>query len=115
MKTNEKLQVAEAGSRKDGKRTSQEFFIRRPDDDVSLAADIIDPDTSEPSEMLAQRLVDCWNGCMAIKKPEAINSLVGIAEDIAVALRYPRGSEAQVRCLEEIGQDAAYILKSARE
>lgn len=36
--------------------------------------------------------------------------LQGIVEDIQVALRYPRGSEAQVRCLEEIGEDAKYAL-----
>lgn len=30
---------------------------------------------------------------------------------INTCLQYPRGSEAQVRCLEEVGQDAAYYDK----
>jgi len=30
---------------------------------------------------------------------------------IKTCLSYPRGSEAQVRCLEEVGQDAAYLDK----
>ncbi len=32
---------------------------------------------------------------------------------IATCLAYPRGSEAQVRCLEEVGQDASHYEKKA--
>lgn len=32
------------------------------------------------------------------------------AEGIKTCLSYPRGSEAQVRCLEEIGEDVAFYL-----
>ncbi len=32
---------------------------------------------------------------------------------IATCLAYPRGSEAQVRCLEEVGQDASHYGKKA--
>lgn len=66
---NDKIQVAEAGSWKDGVRTSTEYFIRRPDDDISIAADIIDPITEQPSEEVAQRLVTLWNEFVGIPDP----------------------------------------------
>lgn len=37
-------------------------------------------------------------------------SLHAIAESVLTALRYPRGSEAQVRAFDEIGQDAQAVL-----
>ena len=43
-------QVAEAGSWKDGIRTSKEYFVRRPDDDVAIASEILNPEDSTPSE-----------------------------------------------------------------
>lgn len=48
-------EVAEAGSWKDGKRTSMEYFVRRPGDDVAIASDIIDPANDDaPSEVNAR-------------------------------------------------------------
>ncbi len=41
-------------------------------------------------------------------------ALLAIAEGVLMALRYPRGSEAQVRCLEEVGQDAELAIKAAK-
>lgn len=46
-------EYAEAGTFKRGSFSLDEYFVRRPEDDVSIAADIIDPDTCEPSEALA--------------------------------------------------------------
>jgi hypothetical protein len=48
-------EIAEAGSWKDGKRTSTEYFVRRPGDDVAIASEIIDPaNNDEPSEANAR-------------------------------------------------------------
>ncbi len=44
----------------------------------------------------------------------ATQSLEEFAVGIKVALDYSRGSEAQVRCLEEIGQDALTYLKAGQ-
>jgi len=47
--------MAEAGSWKDGKRTSTEYFVRRPGDDVAIASEIIDPANDDaPSEANAR-------------------------------------------------------------
>jgi len=40
------------------------------------------------------------------------NHIETLCHGITTCLAYPRGSEAQVRCLEEVGQDAAYIAKN---
>jgi hypothetical protein len=46
-----------------------------------------------------------------VEQPTALS----IAEGVVAALSYPRGSEAQIRCLEETGQDAkAFIARSVR-
>lgn len=37
--------------------------------------------------------------------------LLAIAEFVLIALKYPRGSEAQVRAFEEIGQDVRNIVE----
>lgn len=42
---------------------TDEYFIRRPGDDVAVAAEVIDPETGKPSEVNARRLVACWNAC----------------------------------------------------
>ena len=48
-------EVAEAGSWAGGKRTSMEYFVRRPGDDVAIASEIIDPANDDaPSEANAQ-------------------------------------------------------------
>lgn len=39
--------------------------------------------------------------------------LAGVARGVLTALSYPRGSEAQVRCLEEVGQDAKRAIGGA--
>ena len=44
----------------------------------------------------------------------AAPDLLSIAESLQVAISYPRGSEAQVRCLEEIAQDAERIIAKAK-
>ncbi len=46
-------EVAEAGGYESGRFHLDEYFVRRPGDDVAIAADIIDPDTCEPSKDLA--------------------------------------------------------------
>lgn len=37
--------------------------------------------------------------------------LLAVAEGILTTLSYPRGSEAQVRCLEEVGQDVRALIE----
>ena len=49
------------------------------------------------------------NGNLVAAAPD----LLSIAEGVRVALSYPRGSEAQVRCLEEVGQEARAAIKKA--
>jgi hypothetical protein len=48
------------------------------------------------------------------ERDEVREHVTRLCQCIATTLAYPRGSEAQVRCLEEIGQDAAYILKNLK-
>ena len=48
--TREPWEVAEACSYENGKRVDVELFVRRPEDDVSVAAQILDPETSKPSQ-----------------------------------------------------------------
>jgi hypothetical protein len=38
-----------------------------------------------------------------------VERLQRIERGVLICLEYPRGSEAQVRCLEELGQDAAAL------
>lgn len=56
-----------------------EHFIRRPGDNVLIAADIIDPETGLPSEEIARRLVACWNACEGVSTDdiEAISRNTG--------------------------------------
>lgn len=68
--------------------------------------------------------IDCLNLTNANLIVEAVNShatllrerdqLAAIARGVLTALEYPRGSEAQVRCLEEVGQDAQSALASVQ-
>ncbi len=62
--------MAEAGSWKDGKRTSTEYFVRRPGDDVAIASDIIDPANDDaPSEA---------NARLIAAAPDLLEALEGI-------------------------------------
>lgn len=67
------LEASRAGFGSKSGIVIDEYFIRRPGDDVSVAADVIDPETGEPSESNARRLVACWNACQSITT-EAIES-----------------------------------------
>jgi hypothetical protein len=61
-------EVARGGSYKNGKYQLSEYFVRRPEDDVSIAADIIDPATSLPSKANAALIAaspDLLAGCEA--------------------------------------------------
>lgn len=60
------LEFSSAGHGSNGGITVDEHFIRRPEDDVAVAAEIIDPETGVPSESNARRLVACWNACQNI-------------------------------------------------
>lgn len=60
------LEFSSAGHGSNGGITVDEYFIRRPEDDVAVAAEIIDPETGAPSESNARRLVACWNACQNI-------------------------------------------------
>lgn len=74
------------------------------------------------SKFLMESNANTW-ALAVIPKPEnradsmtSLNAgLLGVARGVLVALQYPRGSEAQVRCLEEIGQDAAIVIDRAGE
>ncbi|WP_312772756.1 hypothetical protein [Pseudomonas rhodesiae] len=60
------LEFSSAGFGSKSGITVDEYFIRRPEDDVAVAADVIDPETGAPSESNARRLVACWNACQNI-------------------------------------------------
>lgn len=60
------LEFSSAGFGSKSGITVDEYFIRRPEDDVAVAADVIDPETGSPSESNARRLVACWNACQNI-------------------------------------------------
>ena len=47
-------EVAHGGSYHRGEMVSEEWFVRRPDDDVAIAADIIEPYDSKPSKANAR-------------------------------------------------------------
>lgn len=40
--------------------------------------------------------------------------LLDLAENLLTVLKYPRGSEAQIRCLEEVAQDAYAIIAKVK-
>lgn len=61
-----------------------------------------DPDENYKAN--AARLAHAWN---------THDELLAIAEGVMIALAYPRGSEAQVRCLEEVGDDARAAIAKA--
>jgi len=67
------LELSSAGFGSKAGITIDEYFIRRPEDDVAVAADVIDPDSGTPSEANARRLVACWNACQGIST-DAIES-----------------------------------------
>jgi hypothetical protein len=51
-------EYAEAGSGQGGQFVITEWFVRRPEDDVSIAADIIDPATDAPSQANAALIAE---------------------------------------------------------
>lgn len=67
------LEFASAGFGSKAGITVDEYFIRRPEDDVAVAGDIVDPETGSPSEANARRLAACWNACQNIST-DAIQS-----------------------------------------
>ena len=68
--------------------------------------------TPEENAANAERIVDCVNA-LAGMNPKAVAGLLYVTKGVMTALSYPRGSEAQVRCLEELGQDARAALAKA--
>lgn len=72
---------------------------------------------------LADDHVEYYGGYLvaeSIPKQEYVNliaaapDLLSVAVGVIAALAYPRGSEAQVRCLEEVGQQAEAAIAKAR-
>jgi len=70
-------EVAHGGTAKNGKFEITEYFVRKPDDDVSIAADIIDPKTGEPSEANARRICQCVNN---------FDELLGACKELEAAI-----------------------------
>jgi len=67
-------EMAEAGSWKDGKRTSTEYFVRRPGDDVAIASEIIDPANDDaPSEANARLIAAAPDLLEALESFIALN------------------------------------------
>jgi hypothetical protein len=62
----------------------------------------------EPQRSLASEIGEHLAVTARRKEPSAVS----MAEGVLTCLKYPRGSEAQIRCLEEIGQDARQVIKS---
>ena len=65
-----------------------------------------------------ERCEDSWPDTIrAIQSAAAgvpVSQLVWVAEGVMACLQYPRGSEAQVRCLEEVAQDAKRALSEIK-
>lgn len=68
-------EVAEAGGYESGHFHLDEYFVRRPGDDVAIAADIIDPDIGEPSKTNAE-LIAAAPDLLAALRPFAQLALV---------------------------------------
>ncbi len=63
----------------------------------------------DPQRALASRISE---HLATTESKQDLNAL-SIARGVEICLRCPRGSEAQIRCLEEVGQDAEWIIKNA--
>jgi hypothetical protein len=61
----------------------------------------------EPQRKVAAQIAEHLATTATRKEP----SMVSFAEGVLTCLKYPRGSEAQIRCLEEVGQEAEQIIK----
>ena len=70
-------EAAYGGIYKDGKPEVTEWFVRREDDDVSIAADILDPDTCQPNEANAEFIAHA---------PSDIDALLDYIERLEVKL-----------------------------
>ncbi len=72
--------------------------------------------TLQEFESRGQDYADLRDALREIATLRAVHvELLSVCEGVRLALRYPRGSEAQVRCLEEIGQEAALAIAKARK
>ena len=71
-------EVAHGGSYHKGEMVSEEWFVRRPDDDVAIAADIIDPYDSKPSKANADFITESRNAFPELVRE--VRELRGIAE-----------------------------------
>ena len=80
-------EAADAGSYDNGKTVIDEHFVRRPGDDVAIAADILDPETCDPSKANAAYI--------AAANPQAVLDLLDEIERINAVRR-----EAQARVAE---------------
>ena len=64
-------EVADAGGYEGFKYQLEEYFVRRPEDDVAIASEVLDPDTCKPSEANA-RLIAAAPDLLAACKLEVI-------------------------------------------
>jgi hypothetical protein len=98
-------EVAHGGSYNRGEMVSEEWFVRRPDDDVAIAADIIDPYDSKPSEANARLIAH------APELVEALEAALGWMDALKVGGIVPVGRRALVELkMKEIGA----VLAAAR-
>ena len=80
--------IASGGSKSlGGQYVLTEWFVRRPNDDMAIAADIIDPETGEPSET---------NARLIAAAPELLAALESITEFCTIKHRKGEGHEWQV-------------------
>lgn len=69
---------AEGHSYTDGKVTATEVFIRRPEDDVAIAADILDPNNCMPSPANGAFLANSWaDVAYLLGEVDRLNALLG--------------------------------------
>lgn len=98
-------EFAEASSWNKGERTSLEYFVRLPGDDIAIASDVIDPKTQEPSEANARliatapELLALLEGCLPTLDDERERAKLNYKESgdlryLDVASAFGRQSDA---------------------
>ena len=97
-------EAASAASGNGGKWTLTEWFVRQPEDDVSIAAEIIDPKTGEPSKA---------NAAFIAAAPQDIAALVAYAEKLREGLEYVKNDNENPLGFATDSQVAEHFLELA--
>ena len=77
-------EIADAGGYEGFKYQLEEYFVRRPEDDVAIASEVLDPDTCKPSEANARLIAaapDLLAACQEFLAAERIADEFGIDDN----------------------------------